>query len=326
MTSPRCSIALFATGGTIAMTSAKGGGVVPSHGADVLAAGLSVDAGVTLERHDLFAKPSASISLADVQVIAGAIEAAFARGVSGAVVTHGTDTLEETAFTLALMLGRGKPVVVTGAMRSAGEIGADGPANLAAAIRVAANPAAAGQGPLVLFGQEVHAAHLVRKVHSSRPHAFSSEPFGPIGHVVEGHLRFELATIADLPGLSVGGPVPAVPVLQAGLDLEPETIDAFAATPIGALVIAGVGGGHVAERAVDAIDRLNARIPVIIASRVGMGATLRASYAYAGSEIDLARRGILNAGRWRPAQARIVTQLALSQGLDRATLAALLSR
>ncbi|VVT20028.1 Asparaginase [Sphingomonas sp. EC-HK361] len=325
MTQPRCSIALFATGGTIAMAPADGGGVAPSHGADALAAGLSLDAGITLERHDLFAKPSASISLADVQTIADAIEAAFARGVEGAVVTHGTDTLEETAFALALMLGRGKPVVVTGAMRSAGEAGADGPANLTAAIRVAANPAANGQGPLVLFGQEVHAAHLVRKVHSSRPHAFSSEPFGPIGHVVEGHLRFELATIADLPRLSVGGAVPAVPVVQAGLDLEPETIGAFANAPIGALVIAGVGGGHVSARAVEAIDRLNDRIPVIIASRVGMGATLRESYAYDGSEIDLARRGILNAGRWRPAQARLLTQLALSQGQDRAALADLLA-
>jgi L-asparaginase len=319
-------IGLFATGGTIGMAaSADGPGVVPQHGADALAAGISTPDGVRIERHDLFAKPSASITLADVQSIADRIEQGFADGLAGAVVTHGTDTLEETAFALSLMLARTRPVVITGAMRSAGEVGADGPANLNAAIAVAASPEAHGQGPLVLFGSEIHAAHLVRKVHSSRLHAFSSEPYGPVGQLTEGGVRIELRALFRPSILRLGGTVPAVPILQVGLDLEPETIDAFAGAEIGGLIVAGVGGGHVASRAADALERLNRRVPVVLTTRVGMGETLRASYGYPGSETDLGRRGILNGGRWRPNQARILLQILLSDNADRERIAVSLS-
>jgi len=319
-------IGLFATGGTIAMgASGAGPGVVPRHGADALAAGVTAAPGIAIEQYDLFAKPSASITLGDVQSIADRIEQGFAEGLDGAVVTHGTDTLEETAFTLSLMLARTRPVVITGAMRSAGEVGADGPANLNAAIAIAATPEAHGQGPLVFFGGEIHAAHLVRKVHSSRLHAFSSEPYGPIGQMTEGGVRIEMRALFRPATLRLGGSVPAVAILQAGLDLEPETIEAFAAAAIGALVVAGVGGGHVSSRAADALERLNQRIPVVITTRVGMGETLRASYGYPGSETDLARRGILNGGRWRPHQARILLQILLSNGVARDGIAASLA-
>lgn len=309
-------IALFATGGTISMREGGAGGVVPQDGAARLVGGLPLADGVTLEQHDVFAKPSASIDLADVQRIADCIAAAFADGAAGAVVTHGTDTLEETAFALALMLGAERPVVVTGAMRSADQVGADGPANLAAAIRVAADPFAAGQGVLVLFGDEIHAAHLVRKVHSSRVHAFSSEPYGPIGQVIEQAPRFELATRATLPRLALAGPVPVVPIVQVGLGLEPETVEALGAGRIAGLVVAGVGGGHISARATPALEALAQRLPVVMTTRVGMGSALRHSYAYVGGDIDLARRGLINGGRWRPVQARILLQLALSAGRD----------
>lgn len=279
-----------------------------------LVEGVVPTAGVQLEHHSLFAKPSASISLKNVQQIADRIESAFDGGLDGAVITHGTDTMEETAFALALLLSRTQPVVITGAMRSASEVGADGPANIAAALAVACCAQAGGQGPLVLFGGEIHAAHLVRKVHSSRVHAFSSDPFGAVGHVTEGKVSFELQSRFAPGRLRVGECVPAVPIIQTGLDLEPETIAAFEHAPVGGLIIAGVGGGHVSSRAADAIGRLAVRIPVVLTSRVGMGGTLRSSYAYAGSEIDLARRGVINGGRWRPNQARIIIQIALSNG------------
>jgi L-asparaginase len=321
------SVAVFSTGGTIAsMGAPEGQGVVPGPSHDLFAPMRRLHPGVDLSFHDLFAKPSPSVTLADVQQIADAINEQFDHGCGGAVVTHGTDTLEETAFALSMLLLTDRPVVVTGAMRSPGEQGADGPANLAASIMVAASPVAAGLGPVVLFGDEIHAPHLVRKIHSSRLHAFTSDPFGPIGHIVEGDVDLQMRSIEWRKPLRLGGPVPAVPVVQVGLDLEPETIDAFAGADIGALVIAGVGGGHVSSRAVDAVARVADRMPVVLTSRVGMGRTLTRSYAYDGSEIDLARQGVINGGRWRPAQARILLQLLLSDGTSRADIADMLAR
>ncbi len=307
-------IGVFAMGGTIAMRSQPGGGVAPEDGADAIWSSAHLASDITVERHDLALKPSASVDLSDVAALADAIQRAAAYGMNGAVVTHGTDTLEETAFALELMLGNAIPVVVTGAMRSADSIGADGPANLAAAINIAADPKARDYGVMVLFGDEIHAAHMVRKVHSARPHAFSSEPYGPIGHVVESVVHFEMTSCVVLPRLTLGGPIPVVPILQAGMDLEPETIRAFKGTEIAALIIAGVGGGHVSARATPALEALAREKPVVITSRVGMGPTLQNSYAYSGGDIDLQKRGVLNGGRWRPSQVRILVQLALSSG------------
>lgn len=308
-------IGIFATGGTIAMTSRNGvPGIVPTSHSSTLLDGTSIDDGICLQRIDMFAKPSASMTLHDVQDLADRIDQEFAEGLDGAVITHGTDTLEETAFALAFLLERAAPVVITGAMRGIDASGADGPANLTAAVKVAACPDARGHGPLVLFGDEIHAAHLVRKVHSSRLHAFSSEPFGPIGEMVEGQPSFSLTPLFSPRRLRVGTVIPPIPVLQVGLDLEPETVEAFASGKFGGVILAGVGGGHVSARAMDAIEHLGRQLPVVITSRVGMGETLRASYGYEGSEIDLERRGIINGGRLRPAQARILLQILLSNG------------
>ncbi len=321
------TVGIFSTGGTIAMTRPTDEtGVVPTAGFDLLSPMRVLHRSLALEHVELFTKPSASVSLADVQHLADQIEDGLRHGFCGAVVTHGTDTLEETAFALSLLMPVNQPVIVTGAMRSPEAPGADGPANLASAILVAASPEADGLGPAVLFGDEIHAPHLVRKIHSSRPHAFTSDPFGPMGHIVEGRLDLQMRPTLNREPLRTRGPVQAVPILQAGLDLEPETVAAFADARIGALVIAGVGGGHVSSRAVDAIADLASELPVIITSRVGMGHTLSRSYAYGGSEIDLARRGVINGGRWRPAQARIIVQLLLSDGRSRQDIADWLSR
>ena len=317
-------IGLFATGGTIAMTPESGGtGAVPRRSASAIAATASGQPGIFVEPRDLFRKPSASISLADVGAIVAAVRKGFAEGLSGAVITHGTDTIEETAFALSLLLHHSEPVVLTGAMRNPEEAGADGPANLSDAIRVAASPLAVGHGPLLVMNAEIHAGHLVRKVHSSRVDAFSSEPYGPLGRIIESQVQFEMRALGRPPAMQLGPHVPPVPILEVGMDLEPETIDAFAGAAIGGLVIAGVGGGHVSARSAAAIGELAERIPIVLTSRVGMGGALRASYAYEGSEIDLGHRGVLNGGKWQPAQARLLLQLALSAGMTRGELAEL---
>lgn len=315
-------IGVFATGGTISMAGlAPGEAVTPTHGASALVDAARPASAVEVQQFDVFSKPSASMSLSDVQTLADRIREAFDAGVEGAVVTHGTDTLEETAFALSIMMGRTRPVVVTGAMRSADDIASDGPGNLSTAIQLAASGAVDGERAMVLFGDEIHAAHLVRKVHSSRRHAFSSEPFGPLGQIIEGQVRIGLRALLEIRQLRLASSVPVVPILQVGLDLEPETLEAFHHPAIDGLIVAGVGGGHIASRAVDAFENLARRIPLILTSRVGMGETLRKSYGYQGSELDLVRRGAVNGGRWRPNQARILLQLLLSNGQWQGTLA-----
>ena len=319
-------VVVIATGGTVGMGTLLGSpGSVPLSGFDLVSSICIENKHVDLTQVDLFTKPSASITLANVQTIADVIEQWLAKGSIGAVVTHGTDTLEETAFALSLLLDVKQPIVLTGAMRSPGLPGADGPANLTAAAIVASCEQAKGLGPVVLFDDELHAPQLVRKVHSSRTFAFSSAPFGPIGHLAEGRLDLVMTIKRRVGRLRVGPKVPAVPVIQAGLDLEPESISAFMNADVGAVVIAGAGGGHVSSRVVDAIAELAERMPVIITSRVGMGHTLSSTYAYSGSKIDLGERGVLNGGRWRPAQARILSQILLSNGGSPSDLAELLA-
>jgi L-asparaginase len=309
-------IALLATGGTVAMTSDDGAGARPTVSGQALAAMGGWGEDIVVEARQVLQKPSASLTLADVATLAEAIEAAVAEGFAGVVVTHGTDTIEETAFALGLMLSVDAPVVLTGAMRTPDQPGADGPANIATAVRVAASVEARGLGPLVVFGDEIHAGALVRKTHTQRAAAFSSFPFGPIGLIAEGRVRITLRPAPSALTLRPIGPVPVVPILHAGMDLEPETIEAFLDAPIGGLVLAAAGGGHVSARSADALEKLAIRVPVILASRTGAGAVLTKSYGYDGGEMDLIGRGLIPAGPLRAVQARILLQLLLSNIAD----------
>jgi L-asparaginase len=206
-------------------------------------------------------------------------------------------------------------------MRRADQPGADGPANLLAAARVAAAPQARGMGVLVAMDDEIHAGPLIRKTHSFRPRAFSSAPFGPLGFVAEDRVRFALRPAAPPPRLAYGAGAPVVPVLEAGPGLERETIAALAAAPIDGLVLSLPGAGHAASGAAPALGDLAQGIPVVFASRTG-APTLRGSYAYAGGEIDLVSRGLIAAETLDCRKARIALQLLLSTGADAAAVRA----
>ncbi|WP_051952831.1 asparaginase [Methylocapsa aurea] len=314
---------LLSTGGTIAMTAGAGldGAALKLRAASLAAAVPQLEGLAALEMRDVLAKPSASFTLADIAAIARAAEDA-AKTADGVVITHGTDTLEETAFALAMLAQIETPIVLTAAMRRSDQPGADGPANLLAAARVALCPAARGKGVLVVVDDEIHAGPLIRKAHSFRPHAFSSLPFGPIGYVAEERVRFALAPISHLPKLAYGGRAPVTPILEAGPGLEPRTVEALAAGAIDALVLSLPGAGHVAADVAPALGVLAERIPVVFASRTGAGETLRASYGYPGGEMDLIRRGLIPAQALDARKARIALQLLLSEGGDLARIRA----
>ncbi|MDQ6868542.1 MAG: asparaginase [Pseudomonadota bacterium] len=325
--SQRARLIVLSTGGTIAMTTetAQGGAAMTLCAANLIAAVPRLADLAEVEALDVLAKPSADFTLADIAAIADATTAAAKTG-AGIVITHGTDTLEESAFALSLLVQVEMPIVFTAAMRRPDQPSADGPANLLAASRVAISPASRGKGILVVADDEIHAGPLIRKAHSFRPHAFSSLPFGPIGYVAEERVRFALAPARRPPRLTYGGGAPVVPILEAGPGLETQTVEALAAGAIDGLVVSLPGAGHAAAGAVPALAGLAERIPVVFASRTGAGETLRGSYDYPGGEIDLIGRGLIPANALDARKARITLQLLLSDHADLAQIRAVFDR
>ncbi len=200
-------VAVFTLGGTIAMVTEPGSaGAVPVLGASQLLGSVPGLAGLPASPvlHDFRQLPSSALSIEDVLGLSAAIAAELEAGCAGAVVVQGTDTIEETGYLLDLLHRGDQPVVVTGAMRTRDAAGADGPANMLAAIQAAASPALAGLGVLVVFADEIHAARHVRKAHATSIAAFVSPSSGPVGHVIEGRVRLLARPVRPEIGLPAG--------------------------------------------------------------------------------------------------------------------------
>ncbi|MFF9068698.1 asparaginase [Streptomyces sp. NPDC014891] len=300
-------VTVFTLGGTI---SARGGDAARMSGREVLAA-LGGDHDVVL--NDFRRVPSSTLTHADLAALAAEIRTTVAAG-SGAVVVQGTDTLEETAFLLDLLCTTEQPIVVTGAMRRPDLPGADGPANLAAALAVAADPACRDLGVLVVLADEIHAARHARKTHTTSVATFASPGAGPLGHVVEGEPRvlFRPAAPAAAHPLTLDPDV-RVALITLSQGDRGELLDAVDHRFQG-LVVAAFGAGHAPAWLVEPLAALARRIPVVLASRTGAGPTLTDTYRGPGSEHDLLHHGLVPAGPLDPAKARILLHALLSDG------------
>ncbi|MDE2281644.1 MAG: asparaginase [Actinomycetales bacterium] len=321
----RTRVVLYTTGGTIASTDADGsGGVRPNLGGAALlgdAAGALGD--IDLEVIGVRQVPSGELTLRDAIELSDRIRHDLDGGVAGVVIAQGTDTIEEFAFALDLLSTDG-PVVVTGAMRHPGELGADGPANLAAAIRVASDPGMRDSGVTVVMNDEIHAARFVRKSDSSSPAAFASRTAGPIGRVVEGRVRryvspAMLARVIEPTRLSAD--VPAVALVTCALGDDGRVLERLLELGYAGVVVEGFGGGHVPGRLVGPLAALAGQVPVVLASRTGAGDTLETTYGYDGSERDLLGRGLISAGFLDGRKARVLLSLLLATGAPTAQVA-----
>jgi L-asparaginase len=243
----------------------------------------------------------------------------------GAVVTSGTDTLEELAVLCDVMCGAGAPIVLTGAIRPASAPGADGPANLADSIAAARDDKTAGLGAIVCFAGELHAGREVRKVDSTAPHAFASPRSGPLGRVVEGRVELVLRPVRHPTPLVVERLDFNVPIAGTWLGDDGALLRAaFGLQPDG-LVLAALGGGHLSPGALAALREAADAVPVVATLRPTRGAFLRQTYGYEGAEGDLLDAGVVPAGGLAPASARMLLLAALGAGLRRDQLAGLFS-
>src|SRR3954447_15528627 len=181
------NVRILAAGGTISMTELSGGGsATPDLDGDALLASIPGLDGEGVEASTISSLPSAHLSLDDQLRICRAARDLAPRG-TGVVVTHGTDTMEETAMLCDVLHDAEAPIVFTGAIRPASAPGADGPANLLDAVSVAASGHTGGIGVVVVFGGEIHHARCARKTDTTSLTAFSSPQTGPLGRVTEGH-------------------------------------------------------------------------------------------------------------------------------------------
>ncbi|WP_066517052.1 asparaginase [Curtobacterium ammoniigenes] len=306
-------VAVASLGGTITMTGT--GGVRPTlTAADLVAAVPGVADLAQLDAVTLATVPGASLRLADLERALRWAQDRVTAGATGVVIAQGTDTIEETAYWLHLHWDVAAPLVITGAMRPPAAASADGPANLLAAVAVAADAGARNRGVLVVLDQQIHAAALVRKQSTTALNAFQS-PTAPLGAVNENRVVFfspaHLRTV-----LSLGEHPARVAAIGTGIDDDGSLIDAAAAAGVDGIVIAAFGAGHLPERVADAAAQAARTIPVVIASRTGSSRTLRATYGFPGSEQDLSARGLLLAAWLDPAKARILLAALLQNGLQ----------
>jgi L-asparaginase len=315
------------TGGTISMRIDPGtGAAVPAlSGGEIVARvpGLEREARLTLE--DYARLPGPHVTPHWMWRLKERVEALLAADdVDGVVITHGTDTLEETAFLLDLTLAGEKPVVFCGAMRTYSEPGWDGPANLTTAVRAALGPQARGRGVLVAVGEEIHAAAEATKWHTQSLHAFRS-PHGPVAILDRGQVVF-VRPPQRAPRIEARRLVTEVDlhVMAAGVDdgLLRASLDRKAA----GLVIEATGCGNVPPSVLPGLKAALAQgVAVVVASRCAEG-PVGPAYGYEGGGQKLRELGVIFAGELPGPKARIKLMVALGATSDHARLRELFER
>ncbi|MDQ1901502.1 asparaginase domain-containing protein [Paracoccus sp. WLY502] len=291
-------ITLITTGGTIASQQNADGSSTPSLDGQALLARLGDLPPVRLRVADLMAQDSSTLTLADMQAISDAAGAELAGGAAGVMILHGTDAMEETALLLSLQ-HPGAPVVLTGAQFTDDHPQADGPANMAAAIRAVLD----GGGVRLAFGGRLLPA------------------WGLVKHATDSADAFRLAAEAVAPDVTLRAPVDRVRVdlvaIHPGADAT--HLDASLAAGAQGIVLAALGSGNASAAIRDGVARAHAAgVPVVISSRVPMG-RLAASYGGGGGGHDLVRAGAVLSRVLRPGQARVLLAALIAAGqVDRA--------
>ena len=312
-------LAIF-TGGTISCTLDPERGVpVPTlSGEDILerTPGLCDVANVVVDNFGRY--PGPHMHPERMLYLADRIRSATTEGaIDGVIVTHGTDTIEETAFVLDRVLAPDIPVVIFGSMKLVSDPTWDGPANVLAAAQVAASASARGRGVLVVMADSIHTAAGVIKVHAESYDSFASPQCGPIGTVDRGNvIFFTRPTRPSLPSFKGDAIVPSVELIKAVAGADGNYVKSCVAAGVKGLVIEGMGRGNVTPGMAKALTENSNNVPIIITTRCAQG---RAApmYGYDGGGATLKESGVIFADQLPGPKARLLLMLLLGAGAGR---------
>ncbi|MGL4774417.1 MAG: asparaginase [Clostridium sp.] len=311
-------IAVVFNGGTISMkVDERIKAAVPGlTGEEIMSMVTGIEGVAIIENYQFSSLPSPHVTPKVMLELSKFIAEILNRDdIDGVVVSHGTDTLEETAQFLDLTVLSNKPIVVTGAMRSSSELGYDGPFNLATSICTAISEETIGRGVLVCFNGELNSAREVTKTNSMSLNAFQTPNFGPIGIVDNNKVIFyrKCTRNSKMPIENINKDVALVKCV-AGMDSE--YINFLLDKGISGIVIEALGRGNVPPKMVDGIERaIEKNVPVVIVSRCYEGRVFE-SYGYEGGGMDLRRRGVIFGDNMPGQKARIKLLVALNHYND----------
>ena len=304
-------VRVLSTGGTIASTDGPGGATPSKDGDALVAAVPELEKIADIDVESVCDELSFHLSFPDIASVARAVERAAEEGVDGVVVTHGTDTMEESAYYLDLVVDADVPIVFTGAQRPADSPGADGPANLLQAVRVAADERFE-DGTYVAFGNLVHAARWVTKARAGRPEAYASPDAGPVAEVTADGLALRREPRSESVSLPAVETTARVELVSSGLAIDGRQLERAVADGADGIVLAASGIGNTTPEIGDAVaDAIDAGVPVVVATRCFDGA-VGARYGGPGGSQTLRDHGAIPAGDLPPWKARIKLGLSLS--------------
>ena len=238
----------------------------------------------------------------------------------GVVITHGTDTMEETAYFLNLVVKSDKPIVMVGAMRNSGSLSADGPLNIFNAVNVAMNKEAAGKGVMVVMNDEIHAAREVTKTNTTAVDTFKSPNSGKIGTVFYGNVKFYMNptrkhTVNSAFDITKIKELPRVDIIYSHSNDNPDFVNLAVKNGAKGIINAGMGNGNPFPSALEALgEAVKAGVVVVRGSRVGSGETTL------NGEVDDGKYGFLASDNLNAQKARVLLMLALTQTTDKAKI------
>ena len=308
------------TGGTISMSQDQSNKVVTNDINPISMHQDVINQYAQIDELNPFNVPSPHMTIQHVKQLKDIIlEAVSNKYYDGFVITHGTDTLEETAFLLDLILGIEQPVVITGAMRSSNEIGSDGLYNYISAIRVASDEKARHKGVMVVFNDEIHTARNVTKTHTSNTNTFKSPNHGPLGVLTKDRVQFHHMPYRQQALENVNDKL-NVPLVKAYMGMPGDIFSFYSREGIDGMVIEALGQGNIPPSALEGIQQLvSLNIPIVLVSRSFNG-IVSPTYAYDGGGYQLAQQGFIFSNGLNGPKARLKLLVALSNNLDKAEI------
>ncbi len=311
-------IILIFTGGTISMKADKetNAAVPAMSGEEILRLTPGIERIADIHFLDFGMMPGPHMTPEKMQELSGLIRKKVEQdGFDGVVVTHGTDSLEETAYFVDLTYGGSKPVIFVGSMKNSSELGWDGPVNLIDAVHTAISDEACNRGVLVVMNNEVHSASQVTKTNTHTLDTFKSMDFGPIGFVDNNKVYFYYSYTKrqHLPAQDADS---SVDLIKCGCGMDDRLLRFCVDSGAHGIVIEGMGRGNIPPKMVPGVDyALNKGIPVVLVSRCLAGKVLD-DYGYEGAGRELTARGVILGDNLPGQKARIKLMVALGLTKD----------